>query len=974
MTTESIQRAVSGTDSERLPPQSGEVIDRGAGVAFTFDGRHYAGYEGDTIASALAASGVQVFSRSFKYHRPRGLLCCAGQCPNCLVQIGDEPNVRACTRRLEAGMAVRSQNALPSLDRDFLSLTQLAAPLMPVGFYYKTFIRPTALWPSYEHVLRRAAGLGKVDLSSRPGAYDKQYLHADVVVVGGGPSGVGAAVAAAEQGASVALFEVEPSLGGRLRFPPSQADRLEALLASVANRSDVAVYTDTAVLGWYQDNWLAAAKGSRLFKIRAKSVVFATGAIEVPLLFDNNDLPGVMLGSASRRLVHLYGVKPGTKALVVTANDDGWDVAADLAEADIEIAAVVDERRSCSSTTAGELISRGVPAFFRHTILEAVGSKRVQAARVARIDPLGEADRSAARKVACDLIVVSVGWTPDLALFHMAGGESVYDAQRSEPRPTNAPEGVFVAGRAAGANTAACALDEGRIAGRSAAASLGFGDAPNASEMSELLDRKAAEPVRTSSRTMVPGRKKRFLCYCEDVTDVDLQTAIVEGYDSIELLKRYSTISMGPCQGRMCSMNAVHLCARANGKQVRETGRTTSRPPVEPVTLGALAGQNMEPVQVSPAHQWHVEQGARMMVAGHWMRPEDYGDPIAEVKAVRERVGLMDVSTLGKIQLTGPGVPVLLDRLYVNQWRKLGVGRVRYGVMCNDEGVVMDDGVCARIQENEWYMSTTSTGATAVFEWIQWWVQSGWGDGVHVVNLTDSYAAFNLAGPSSRDVLRKLTDRDLSNGKFPYMRVRSTRVAGVLCRVLRIGFTGELSYEIHCPSSFGLHVWQALMAAGEEFGIGPFGVEAQRVLRLEKAHIIVGQDTDALTDPFSANMEWAVKMNKRDFLGKPMLTRISERGTRQRLVGFKMARPGIVPEEGLQAVHSDPSGKQEIIGWLTSSRFSPALGETVGLCWLPAHVAAEAGTRFQIRRDGELEDAYVHHGPFYDPSGERLQM
>ncbi len=974
MATESIPRADSVVDSERLPPQSGEVIDRDARVAFSFDGRDYSGYEGDTIASALAAAGVQVFSRSFKYHRPRGLLCCAGQCPNCLVQIDDEPNVRACTRRVEAGMAVQSQNAQPSLDRDFLSLTQLAAPLMPVGFYYKTFIRPTALWPSYEHLLRRAAGLGKVDLASQPGAYDKQYLHADVAVAGGGPSGIGAAVAAAEQGASVALFEVEPSLGGRLRFSRDGSGRLEALLASVANRSDIEVYTDTAVLGSYQDNWLAAVKGSRLFKIRAKSVVVATGALEMPLVFDNNDLPGVMLGSASRRLVNLYGVKPGARALVVTANDDGWDAAADLAEADIEIAAVVDERHACSSATADELISRGVPAFFRHTILEAVGSKRVQAARVARIDPLGEADRSAARTLACDLIVVSAGWTPDLALFHMAGGESVYDAQRSEPRATNAPEGIFVAGRAAGATTAACAMDDGRIAGRSAAASSGFGDGPGASEKSDLLARKAAEPVRTSDRTLVAGRKKRFLCYCEDVTDVDLQTAIVEGYDSLELLKRYSTISMGPCQGRMCSMNAVHLCARANGRQVQETGRTTSRPPVEPVTLGALAGQIMEPVQVSPAHQWHLERGARMMVAGLWLRPEDYGDPIAEVKAVRERVGLMDVSTLGKIQLTGTGVPELLERLYVNQWRKLGVGRVRYGVMCNDEGVVMDDGVCARVQENEWYMSTTSTGATTVYEWIQWWVQSGWGDGVHVVNLTDSYAAFNLAGPRSRDVLQKLTDRDLSNGKFPYMRVRSTRVAGVLCRVLRIGFTGELSYEIHCPASFGLHVWQALMAAGEEFGIGPFGVDAQRVLRLEKAHIIVGQDTDALTDPFSANMEWAVKMKKRDFLGKPMLTRISERGTRQRLVGFKMARPGIVPEEGLQAVHPDGNGKQEIIGWLTSSRFSPALGETVGLCWLPAHVAAEAGTRFQIRRDGELEDAYVHHGPFYDPDGERLQM
>jgi len=362
------------------------------------------------------------------------------------------------------------------------------------------------------------------------------------------------------------------------------------------------------------------------------------------------------------------------------------------------------------------------------------------------------------------------------------------------------------------------------------------------------------------------------------------------------------------------------------------------------------------------------------MVAGLWLRPQQYEDPSTEVTAVRERVGIIDVSPLGKLKLTGPGVTRLLERIYVNRWNKLARGRVRYGLMCNDEGVVLDDGVCAHVREGEWYMSTTSTGSAGIFEWIQWWVQSGWGEGVHVTDLTEAYSAFNLAGPRSRAVLRKLTDRDLGNKRFPYMRTRSANVAGVPCRLLRIGFTGELSYEIHCPSGYALSVWEALMEAGEEFGIAPFGVEAQRVLRLEKAHIIVGQDTDATSDVISANMAWAVKLDKHDFLGKRTLVRVSEEGPKQLLVGFKMVHPGVVPEEGMQVVAGKLEGEWNAIGWVSSSRFSPTLGEAIGLCWLPPDLAGQNGVSFTIFINGALEKARVHHGAFYDPEGKRLRM
>ena len=483
------------------------------------------------------------------------------------------------------------------------------------------------------------------------------------------------------------------------------------------------------------------------------------------------------------------------------------------------------------------------------------------------------------------------------------------------------------------------------------------------------------EASRSSALVSAPacGGGKRFVCLCEDVTDVDVETSLAEGYDHLELLKRYTTIGMGPCQGRMCNLHGIRLCAGGTGRSVQETGRTTARPPATPVSLGALAGQKMEPVQLSAMHDWHVARGARMMTAGTWLRPERYGPPSEEVAAVRNAVGLIDVSPLGKLRLTGPGVPDLLERLYVNSWRDLRRGRVRYGMMCNDEGVVLDDGVCARLADDDWYVSTTSTGAAGALEWVEWWRQSGWGDGVHVTDLTEARAAVNLAGPASREVLQKLTSRDLSKARFPYMRARSTRIAGLSCLVLRIGFTGELSYEIHGPAGGGQYLWEALMEAGEEHGIRPFGVEAQRILRLEKGHLIVGQDTDALSDAISADSGWAVKLEKEDFLGKRALTRVAETGPKQRLVGFRMTRDDAAVEEGLQIVTRRSGGGFDIIGFITSCRRSPTLGGVIGLCWLPAGLAAEAGTPFSVYAGGRLEEGRVHHGAFYDPAGERLR-
>jgi sarcosine oxidase subunit alpha len=952
----------------RLETQAGESVDRSQTISFRFDGHDYQGYAGDTIASALTAAGVGVVSRSFKYHRPRGLLCCAGHCPNCLVQIGDEPSVRSCTRALQEGMDVSPQNSWPSLDHDLLSLTEAASRFMPVGFYYKTFHKPKALWPVFEHVLRNAAGLGVIDEETPEGEYDKQYVHADVVVVGGGPSGLSAAVAAAERGVRVVLIDENATLGGHLRYSrPDEtasarvADHRQRLLQAGAR-----ILTSTAVVGWYQDHWLSAVCGERLLKIRAGAVIVATGAFEAPAVFSGNDRPGILLGTAVQRLLHQYGVVPGQTAVVVTANDTGWAVAADLLAAGVQVAAIADERTSLPtednpSSDRSAVEAADVEVMLGATIVAASGKGGVEQVILA---PVAAETEASGRKVACDFVALSTSWIPSAELATMAGARSRYDDDLGEMRLEGLPEGLFLAGRAAGPCTLAEEWEQGERAG-AAAAGDGAASAPE-------------QPRVARSSTMIAapeaGKDKRFVCFCEDVTDIDIDTAIAEGYDRIELLKRYSTVGMGPCQGRMCGLNGIRLCARATGRSVQETGRTTGRPPVTPVALGVLAGQKMEPVQLSAVHDWHVEQGAQMMVAGPWMRPEHYGDPVAEVQAVRGAVGLIDVSPLGKLQLTGPGVAAMLERLYLNQWQDLRRGRVRYGIMCNDEGVVLDDGVCARLADQEWYVSTTSTGASSALEWMEWWRQSGWGDGVHITDLTETHAAFNLAGPLSRELLQTLTARDLSNSKFPYMRARRATVSGVPCLLLRLGFTGELGYEIHCPAGFARYLWERLVQAGAEHGLKAFGVEAQRILRLEKAHYIVGQDTDALTDPISADAAWAVQLSKdADFLGRRALTRISEQGPSQRLVGFRTRRRADTLVEGLQIVQTNAGGKQEIIGWVSSCRFSPTLQETIGLCWLPTELSQQVDARFHIHVDGRMEDAFVHHGAFYDPEGARVR-
>ena len=853
----------------RLPPQSAERIDRGAPVSFDFAGQRVEGYAGDTLGSALYASGRRVFSRSFKYHRPRGLVCCSGHCPNCLMTVDGVPNVRVCVEPIRAGARVRAQNVLGSLDRDLLSVVdRVGGPFTPVGFYYRTMIRPRRFWPYYEKFLRNVAGLGRVGGASGR-RYDVEHRRVEVLVIGGGRSGRAAAAEAAASGGVLLVDE-------RGVFEPAGYELL----------------APASALAIYEGGLVPVDAGDVLYRIRAARVVVATGATEQPLVFPGNDLVGVMLPGAVRRLVDDWAIRPGSRAVVLSADERGLAVVDQLAAAGVELARVVDLRE----TPAAEIAAEG------------------RKGRLTSVSVDGE-------KLACDLLVISAGRQPAYSLLAQAGGRVEYDAKRGIFVPLDLPDGVEAVGSVTGET----------------------GD------------------VVVPAASYGGGQGKCFACICEDVTEKDLQRAIAEGFDSLELAKRYTTVTMGPCQGKLCQVASIRLLARETETAEEAIGTTTARPPWAPVELGLLAGRHHEPLKRSPLHARHEQAGAQMMWTGQWQRPFAYGDPAAEVRAVHEALGVIDVSTLGKIVVEGPGAAELLERLYPNRFTDLKTGRVRYGVLTSDGGRIMDDGTIARLGDELFYVTTTSTGSESVCEWFEWW-NAVWGYEAEIVNLTGALAAVNLAGPRARDALAALTDADLSPEAFKYLDAKEIRVAGVPCLALRIGFVGELGYELHCPASAAEHLWDVLVGAGAV----PFGLEPQRVLRLEKAHIIVGQDTDSESNLLSAGMPWIVKYEKDDFVGKWAIEHVRDQGVGERLVGFTMD-DGALPLEGAQVVRAGrPAGR------VTSARESERVAKVVGLAWVQPD-QADDGTAITIRVDGALHPASVTLAPFYDPKGELLR-
>jgi sarcosine oxidase subunit alpha len=948
-------------ESSVMSHQAGLLVDPGKSLTFTFDGKSISALAGQTIGAALYKAGVRIFSRSFKYHRPRGLFCVAGECANCLMQVDGRPNVRVCIEPAREGQVVRHQNAWPSLGFDVLRVIDKFDRRFPVGFYYKQFYKPRT-WRLFESAARRIAGLGVIDVKAGPAIKaEVEHLHTEVCVVGGGPAGLSAAVEAAQAGASVLLMDRQSRLGGHLLFDGIELPEIEPLVVKLTNHPRARVLKNTVAFGLYEGNLLAAFHENRLLKIRAKQIIICTGGRERPFVFQNNDLPGILLARGVQRLARLYGVKAGGRAVVLTDHDEGARVAEELAGLGLQIAAVVDPR----PVTEKSQVGKGWETLFSNIVLTAHGGPFLQGIRTAQVHVDGTLGQTTDLK--CDLLCLASSLTPASELLVQGGVR--FELNEDRWRPQQSVAGLSSAGAAAGTFELPAQVLEGQLRGAEAAAALGY-TVKNLEIFRKDWTGFLAKPTTAPGATVMPhlnsDDRKRFVCLCEDVTDKDLDQAVAEGFDNIETLKRYSTAGMGACQGKACTSAFREVCARLTGRDLTEVNAPTTRPPCVPVELAVLAGSQHQPERRTPLHHWHQEAGARWLDAGQWKRPEYYVDPAAEVRLVRSAAGLIDVSTLGKIDVIGPDAGELLDRVYVNRFANLPGGKARYGVMCNEDGILFDDGVAARLNRDHFFLTATTGNADTVYQWLELW-KTSWRLNATVINQTAALAAMNLAGGHAREILSRLTHLDLSARAFPYMSIWEDEVAGVRCRLLRVGFVGELGYEIHCPGQHAWYLWEAIMEAGRDFGLRPFGVEAQRILRLEKGHLIIGQDTDSLSTPLGAGPPNLVQFDKPDFLGKRPLEKLKQRGSPFRLVGFTILKGNRPPEEGCQVVDQGVP-----VGRVTSSKFSPTLGQCIGLAWLPVARSA-VGERFMVRTNGADLPAIVSALPFYDPQGQRLK-
>jgi sarcosine oxidase subunit alpha len=965
----------------RLP--SGGAIDRSRTRAFTFDGQTYAGYPGDTLASALLANGVRVVGRSFKYHRPRGLFTAGPEEPNALVRVGEgaraEPNTRATMVELYDGLVATSQNCWPSLGLDVWALNNLFAPLFPAGFYYKTFMAPARAWPAYEHIIRRASGIGTHVPHPDPDRYERRFAHCHVLVVGGGAAGIMAASAAARAGADVLLADERDALGGHLRGERGGADILLPYLRELEADKNVRLLPRTTAFGIYDHGTVALAERvtdhlgtaappslprQRLWMVRAREIIIAAGAIERPLVFAGNDRPGVMLASAARTYINRFAVAPGRRAVVFTNNSDAHRTTLDLTAAGIDVAAVVDAR-------AG------------HAVVATTG-RTLRAVAVSSIDDAGRPIGSP-RWIDCDLLAVSGGLTPSVHLHSHTGGKLSWDETIAAFVPGAGAANSRVCGAARGVFALADCLADGARAGAAAAQALGFKipalDLPTCPPEEPWSIRPLWE-MKPAANT----RGKRFVDLQDDVTADDLDLAVRENYRSIEHVKRYTTLGMGTDQGKTANLNGLAIVAERRTEAVAAVGTTTFRPPYTPVAFGTLAGpetgQHFEPIRRTPLHDWHAAHRAVFVEAGQWLRPRAYprsGESFdaawrREVLSVRGAAGICDVSTLGKIDLQGPDATTFIERVYCNGFAGLPIGRCRYGLMLREDGMVLDDGTVTRIDERHYFLSTTTANAGRVLAHLEHLLQTVWPElKVRVASVTDQFGQIAVAGPRSRDVLGKVVDIAIDNAALPFLGSTTTTIAGARVRLLRVSYSGELAYEIAVPTGKTVAVWDALLSAGQEFDLTPYGTEAMAAMRIEKGHV-AGAEINGQTTPSDLGLARLVSA-KKYFVGRRLL---------ERPALADAARPTLIGLEPVDRVTPIPAGAQLIadvrakppitmLGHVTSATFSPTIGRPIALALLTGGVARMGETVVAAAPlDGVNVAARVVHPVFYDPAGERL--
>lgn len=988
-------------------------IDHSRAVRFTFDGRTIEGRQGDTVASALLANGIHLMGRSFKYHRPRGVVSAGSEEPNALIgtQRGGpdrfEPNTRATMQEIWDGLTTESQNKWPTLAFDVGAINDRLYMLFSAGFYYKTFMWPKAFWDKvYEPFIRRAAGLGRSPTLPDPDHYASRNLHCDVLVVGAGPAGLAAALAAGRAGAQVVLVDEHAEMGGTLLSEPQLRiddapgwEWLASALAELSALPNVRMMSRTTAIGYYHENMVglcqrltdhlatppAAAPRERLWRVRAKQVVLAQGAIEKPLVFDGNDRPGVMLSGAAQTFLHRFGVRVGDRPVVVTVHDSAWHAAFDLAAAGMKVAAIVDLRHHVAPALLRQAQELGIEPLPGHTVTRTSGRLRVASVRVASVTG---SRVGAARRIACDAVLMCGGWTPSLHLFSHTKGSLRWDAESGAFLPDRKTEACHIAGAGRGLWGVAAALEDGAKAGALAATASGRASGPGTFAVSG--DRPGSGVVVKELPTDGnPGKARAFVDYQNDVTAKDIRLAVREGMRSIEHVKRYTTNGMATDQGKLSNINGLMIASDALQKPAPEVGLTTFRPPYTPTSFGAIAGyhkdDHFEVTRRTTIDGWADAQGAVFEPVALWRRAryfpragEDMHKAVArECRAVRTSVGMFDASTLGKIEVVGPDAATFLERMYTNPWAKLQPGRCRYGLLLGEDGFIRDDGVMGRLAEDRFHVTTTTGGAARVLNMMEDYLQTEWPDlNVWLTSTTEQWAVVALQGPNARKLLEPFVQGlDLSDAAFPHMAVAECTVAGFPARLFRVSFTGELGFEVNVPARHGRALWDLLWQAGQVHGVTAYGTEAMHVLRAEKGFIIVGQDTDGTVTPQDAGLSWAIGKQKPDFVGKRSLMRpdIVAPGRKQ-LVGLLTDDPTTVLEEGAQIV-ADPSQPlpMRMIGHVTSSYWSEALGRSIAMALIEGGHDLQ-GRTLHVPMEGRTIAARVSGVTFYDPEGQRLKV
>jgi sarcosine oxidase subunit alpha len=958
--------------SKNLRVKTSKFIDETTRVSFKFNSKNYYGYKGDTLASALIANGIHLVGRSFKYHRPRGIMTAGSEEPNAIVQLNNnsalsEPNVRATEVEIYDGLEASSQNCWPSVNFDIGGINNFLSPLLPAGFYYKTFMWPASFWEKYEYFIRKSAGLGKSPAAPDPDIYDHKYIHCDVLVIGGGISGIMAAKTAAQNGLNTLLVEEKPNLGGTTIYQNSEQHKinnqtssiwLEKEIANLESLDNLEIKTRTSVAAFHGYNFLLARENltdhlpikdrtnkvrQRLLKIRAKKVITATGSLERPLVFNNNDRPGILLSSAIKKYIDFYGVSCGEDNVLFTNNDSAYETALSLFKKGIRVKAIVDIREQPSSKIIEEVESNGIKVYKEYTVVNTEGYKKINKISIMQLSKDGQSVIGSKIDLDCDCLGLSGGWTPAVHLFTQSGGKLRFRDEDQVFIPNHYPSKQISIGSCNGdfeldeiLNLVPTQLKNFLEIEKTEYENLSI-------EISKNLSKRNIWLLPSDK---VLGKTKPFVDYQNDATAKDIKLALREGFRSIEHVKRYTTTGMGTDQGKLGNMHALGIIAETAGVKMGELGTTTFRPPYTPLSFGTIVGRNVgeyfDIFRKTPIHEWHVKNNAEFENVGQWKRAwyypkttEDMHQAVQrESKAARESAGILDASTLGKIDIQGTDASEFLNRVYTNAWSKLGIGKCRYGLMLHEDGMVYDDGVTTRLDENHYIMTTTTGGAANVMSKLEDYLQTEWPElDVYLTSVTDHFATISVCGPNSKKIVSKvIPDLDLSDENFPHMSFKNAKIDKVKCRVMRISFTGEHSYEINIQANFGKSVWEKCMEAGKEFNITPYGTETMHLLRAEKGFIIVGQDTDATMTPIDLQMDWIVSKKKYDFIGKRSLYRSDTiREDRKQLVGLLTDDPKIVLEEGAQIVEDTNQKPIEMLGHVTSSYYSPNLNKSIAL-------------------------------------------